>query len=258
MAMMPLTEMRLSEHRYSEGLTLAKHAHQNAFLTVVVSGDYTETIGRMQQHCKATTVRFMPPGETHANQYSRGARCLHVELKDGLLNRLQQCGSSNVEPGEWSSDSVRYLGRRLLAEFRAGDTAAQLAVEGIVLELLAEMARTSGGQTRRAFPPKWLNQARELLRARFAEALTLEEIAASVGVHAVHLSREFRRYFSCTVGDYLRRTRVENACRLLSSPEPSLADVAFDCGFSDQSHLTRIFRRYLGVTPGQYREGVIS
>ncbi len=74
------------------------------------------------------------------------------------------------------------------------------------------------------------------------------------GVHRVHLSREFRRHFSITVGEFLRRKRVEHACHLVSKTNEPLADVAMTCGFSDQSHFSATFRRQVGLTPGRFRQ----
>ena len=67
--------------------------------------------------------------------------------------------------------------------------------------------------------PRWLRIAREYLETNFLRPLSLAEIAGAAGVHRVHLSREFRRYFSTTVGEFLRRKRIEHACHLVSTTE---------------------------------------
>jgi len=102
--------------------------------------------------------------------------------------------------------------------------------------------------------PRWLHIAREFLEANFLRQVTLAEIAGAAGVHRVHLSREFRRYFSTTVGEFLRRKRIQHACHLVSTTETSLAEIAMTCGFSDQSHFSATFRRQIGLTPAKYRQ----
>jgi AraC family transcriptional regulator len=67
------------------------------------------------------------------------------------------------------------------------------------------------------------------------------------------LSREFRRYYSCTVGEYVRHLRIEYACRLLSASNASLAEIALAAGFFDQSHFARNFKWQTGMTPHEYR-----
>src|SRR5262249_21772677 len=82
-----------------------------------------------------------------------------------------------------------------------------------------------------------------------AENLTHEAVAAAVGIHPVHLARVFRYHFGATLGDYVRRLRVEFAARQLITTEETLAGIALAAGFSDQSHFTRTFKRQTGMTP---------
>jgi AraC family transcriptional regulator len=79
------------------------------------------------------------------------------------------------------------------------------------------------------------------------------ELATTVGVHPVHLSRAFRAAYGCTPGEYLRRLRIEHAQRLLAESRMPLAQVACAVGYYDQSHFTAVFRRLTGSTPAQYR-----
>jgi AraC-like DNA-binding protein len=102
--------------------------------------------------------------------------------------------------------------------------------------------------------PLWLKRAREIVETRFLEPLSLAEIASAVGVHLVHLSREFHRYNQCTVGELIRRRRVEYACDLLTHSKQSLAEIALTCCFSDQSHFSMMFKRQTGITPSKFRK----
>src|SRR5262249_9386728 len=101
--------------------------------------------------------------------------------------------------------------------------------------------------------PRWLDRVHEVLRVRFAGSLSLGEIAASVGISADHLARSFRRCHGCTVGEYVRRLRVEFACRQLVASEVPLVQLALDAGFTDQSHFTRTFKHHTGMTPAAFR-----
>jgi AraC family transcriptional regulator len=94
---------------------------------------------------------------------------------------------------------------------------------------------------------------RELLRDRFSENLSLAEVAAAVNISADHLARSFRRCHGCTMGEYVRRLRVDFACRRLAASEVPLVELALDAGFTDQSHFTKTFKRHMGVTPAVFR-----
>jgi AraC family transcriptional regulator len=132
------------------------------------------------------------------------------------------------------------------------DEASPLAIEGIALELLAEASRNQLDTAERSLP-RWLSQAKEFLHAQFSETFTLESIAEAVGVHPVYLAREFRRHFDCTISEYVRRLRVECACRELTATDAPIVEIATANGFYDQSHFSRTFKRCTGLTPAEFR-----
>jgi AraC family transcriptional regulator len=124
----------------------------------------------------------------------------------------------------------------------------------LALEIIVATARRHASKATSQGPPLWLNQAEELIRARFAGPLSLDEIAAAINRHPVSLARQFRRRHGCTIGDYIRRLRIEDARRRLTMTDEPLAMIALACGFSGQAHFSTFFKRATGLTPKQYRE----
>jgi AraC-like DNA-binding protein len=64
----------------------------------------------------------------------------------------------------------------------------------------------------------------------------------------------FRQIHGCTVGEYVRKLRINAACHDLNDSEIPLAEVALTSGFADQSHFSRVFKRQVGMTPGAFRK----
>jgi AraC family transcriptional regulator len=145
---------------------------------------------------------------------------------------------------------LNWLGYRLYREAQWGDAISTLAIEGLALEMIAEMSRR---RLTEAAVPYWLRQARDLIHAQFTQSLTVSSIAETVGVHPVHLARMFRKTYRCTIGDYVRELRTELACREISSTNLPLSEIASKAGFYDQGHLSRIVKERTGMTPSQYR-----
>ncbi len=145
--------------------------------------------------------------------------------------------------------SARDLARRLRALLGDGSTSADLG--GLAREMLLKLEPPAATAPPR---PRWLQRALELVHARSAEPLGLAALAQSAGVHPVYFVRAFRAHVGATPGAYLRRLRVDRAAAKLIASEESIAGIALDTGFSDQSHLTRVFRAALGITPAQYRD----
>ena len=130
---------------------------------------------------------------------------------------------------------------------------APLAIEGVLLEILAQSARAFSA-THGMHAPIWLRRVREALEDSYLLAPSLAELAAIGGVHPVHLSREFRKHYQMTIGELIRKRRIDRACELLSKSNMSLSEVALTCGFSDQSHFCAMFKSHTGLTPAKFRD----
>lgn len=97
-------------------------------------------------------------------------------------------------------------------------------------------------------------QAVEIIRRDFARPLRIEDVAKSCGQSVRQLQRRFQSAFGMTPQDFLIRTRLLEATRLLERTALSAGEVAAQCGFVDQSSFAQHFRRRMGVSPGAYRK----
>lgn len=107
-----------------------------------------------------------------------------------------------------------------------------------------------------AEPPQWHGDFRELtkwLHEHYREKISLPGLAKRVGMSPATFYPRFKALFGQTPGEYLISIRLNAARRLLENPRPSLADIAAETGFCDQSHFTKTFREKRGLTPLQYR-----
>lgn len=93
----------------------------------------------------------------------------------------------------------------------------------------------------------------DFVRQNYQDKISVSDIARAAGISASSQERLFRRTFGLTPLMYLRRTRLNAACRLLRESKTSLAEIAAQCGFSDQTNMTRAFRLDLKITPLKYR-----
>ena len=96
-------------------------------------------------------------------------------------------------------------------------------------------------------------KAIEYIRENYANPLALEEIAQRTHLSKAHLSRLFKSETGLTLSDYAKKMRLDKSRRLLGETQLPLAEIAAQCGFSDQSYFTKVFRAATGLTPGRYR-----
>ena len=242
----------LTETEYPTGLKLGKHVHNLAYITFVIEGVMHEQYPGSDVTCRPGTVRFLPAEQPHENHVESRVRCLHISAEQSVLDGLSRQAAVPRYPAIIGGLNVTWLANRLYAEFSGHDTASSIALEGLVLEVLAELARSQNERPQVAVP-NWLKQATDIVEARFLERLSLTSIASEVGVHYVHLSRQFHKFNRCTIGELIRRRRVQHASHLLAHSRTPLAEIALICGFSDQSHLSFLFKRYMGLSPSKFR-----
>jgi AraC family transcriptional regulator len=252
---------RLFEVEYRAGLDLRPHFHPHAHLIYVLSGCYSEAGSSGPVELGPKSLRYLPPGHTHANRFQRGARCMVIEIAPAVLARVNQVSKTLEREGEIQGPVSGWLAERLYEELQRPPQspidAGGLALEGMLLELTAETARRVG-QGVAKIAPEWLKSARRHLESNCLRAVSLAEIARVSGMHRVHVSREFRKHFGTTIGEFLRGLRVQHARSLLTSTTQTLTDIALDCGFADQSHFSATFRRLTGLTPAVFRQMAIQ
>jgi AraC family transcriptional regulator len=240
--------LSLSETSYAAGSALRLHSHDDGYLCFVLQGTYTEVCPRSSEVCRRGNVVVHPADDRHANRFHSPVRCFNVVLDAGFAERM--AGAAVTRRMVVRDGHTAVLAHRMYREFVDGDDVSPLIIEGALLEILGTAARAARAP---ATAPRWLERARDLLHARFADAMTLSHVAAAVGVHESHLARQFRRHYHRSIGEYVMGLRVRFACRTLEETDLPLSDVATAAGFCDQSHFTRRFTQAVGVSPGRYR-----
>ena len=246
-------EFILTETRYGAEAQLPRHAHESACLVLVLQGSFQERFDSQERTGEPGMVIVRPEGEPHADRFTRaGGRCLNVELSPAWMLRVREQTRVLDRSAAFPGHTVSNFARRLQHELTHGDEVSPLAVESLLLSLVAEVAR-SGRRSAQSGPPPWLQHVRERMHDDISARMTLDDLASGAGVHPVHLATTFRRFFGVTVASYVRELRIEYACRQLAGSDAPLSDIALAAGFADQSHFGRTFKRATRMTPAAYR-----
>ncbi len=228
------------------------HYHENPYLTFILQGNVLEGNKKEIHHCSAGDILFHNWQEAHYNYKPPGfTRGFHIELGNTWLENRQisltaLTGSLNIQHPD-----AKMILYNIFKETKCIDETAALSIESLLLNLLSNIQVTTRLPVKKN--PGWVSRLKTLLHDRCCEQLSLTELSESLGIHPVHLSRDFPKYFHQTIGQYIRKLKVQKALALLPKKHISLAAVAFECGFADQSHFIRCFKEMMGVTPLTYR-----
>ena len=246
----------LTETFRPAGLVLPPHFHEHANIGFTIEGSFIETVGAEPYQAHPAGVIFRPAGERHSDRYGKNpARCLIIEVQPERLTYIRLVTPILDRASHLEGAFVPNVAFRILRESHLPDAVAAFSIESLVLEMLVQATRVRCSRYRT--PPTWLRQAREMLQDRFMDRVSLNDAATAVGVHAAHLAKMFRRYYGCTVGDYIRRLRLDHAARLLVGSNQLLSAIALAAGFYDQSHFTHLFKVRFGVSPGEFRASAV-
>jgi AraC family transcriptional regulator len=227
--------------------SLPEHDHALAYFCMLVAGNYIESVAGREFEYQPYEVGFHPSRMPHRDAVgTRGAEflCLEIRAEPLAVADVSLRRDPALLPGDVSLQLIRL--HRALAE----GTLAPLHLESTVWELCGDV----GGETacRERDTPLWLRRCVEIVQEDFAESLTVAAIAAEVGIHPVHASREFRRRFGQTLGEYANKVRIRAACAAMIRQSQPLAAVAAASGFADQAHFCRVFKRMVGCAPSAF------
>lgn len=224
------------------------HYHDDAHLCLIVDGRDIEKRTDRSYVRTCGDLHFYHAGEPHASTVQTPTvTSALVELGTTFLSR-HGVSEQQFDLAARENRNAPLLVLQMLHELHYNDAHTPLALESLALELVTySRARFEGT------PPGWVPQIAQLLDDQWNSPLRLEALAETCGTHPVTISKGFRRYFSCSLGEYRRRLMVRRSLPLIRQETLTLSEVAFACGFADQSHFTRTFRRATRFRPGDFQ-----
>lgn len=240
----------LSEVVHLGKRALPVHSHEWPYVSLLVSGAYRETVARRTIVFAPFNAVFHDRGLVHGDEIGEGgARFFVLEFGPAWRAALEASGPIADYVYELHGEGASWPMLRLFQHFTLGDLTHEI-VEDALFEVCGHLpnAPLLGNAE-----PAWLRGIEAWLEQHFREPYSLERVARENHVNASHLARTFMRFRQKTIGDFVGRLRVQEACRRLNARGQTIEEVAFASGFTDQSHMTRVIRQLTGRTPAVLR-----
>lgn len=198
------------------------------------------------------------PGDEYVctHDHARGDQCLSIHLSEGLVEMLGgrrqiwRCGCVPPLP------ELVVLGELAQA---AAEGKSDLGLDEAGMLVAARFVEVVAGVQRRSTEPPARDRRRAVeaalrMDAQSSEPIDLEGAARQAGLSPFHFLRVFANVLGVTPHQYLVRSRLRHAARLLSDGSRPVTDVALDVGFGDLSNFVNAFRRAAGVSPRRFRQ----
>lgn len=241
----------LSQYNYTKDRT-DWHYHENPYFWFVLNGDMMDCNKKANTLCPSGSIMFNNWQEVHyGSKHSENANGFHLEFQkkwfesNGINFDLIE-GSQLIQ-----NPQVHFLFAKLYYEFIHSDQYSEVTVEVLLLQICEVLNGLIEINIKNI--PNWVNDLKELLHFDNSN-LSLKYLSDQLGIHPVHISRTAPKYLSTSFGEYVRQHKLKKAIPLLLDPNNSLTEIAYQTGFSDQSHFNRVFKSYLNMNPSFYRK----
>ena len=241
-------EASLTGHAY------APHRHEEYAIAITTKGVQSFNYRGSLRHSLPGQAVILHPDELHDGQAGTddpfGYRGMSIDP-----SQVQQVLGGRPLPfiasGIVTSGKILEVTKRLLAD--PYSELSLLEYEGLVYEFVEALNDYSNGKTQTYLPNyPAIKLAREYIEAHFRDTLTLDDIAEVSGYSKWQLSRDFKTLFGTSPYQYVLFLRLNRAKQQLAQGQ-SLIHIAYNNGFSDQSHLTRKFKQRFGITPKKWQ-----
>ncbi|MBV7531698.1 helix-turn-helix domain-containing protein [Chitinophaga sp. sic0106] len=239
-----------SENFYEGGTISDWHFHENPHFSHILQGGSKEIRGKSPEQQLPGSSLYYYPGIAHQNMnYQSGTRIFNLEFTPAFLTKY----NINIPEESWMfSSNIQWNSHLLVSimaeHFRSDTSSSLLSVHQLCINLLSSASRPE------EINPAWTRQVKEAMYDNWNRPLSLTDLAAQVALHPVTISRYFPRYFGCTLGEYLRKIKIEKSLSMIREGKQSLTEIAYDCGFADQAHFIKTCKRLTGITPKQYQK----
>lgn len=241
----------ISKSYYKDRSTLPLHYHKNPYICYVLNGNYSEYSVRNDFTCSKGDVIFHPQHTEHHNDFSDNpATCFNLEFSESWISKFVETKLNLCSIIKTSDHVIQSSVLKVYKELDNYDDHSSLMIEGLLLETIVNFSRNNSANS---FIPSYLKKIVEYLNDEYHNNPSLLQLAQIADVSPEHLVRVFRKVYKRTISEYMREVKVKRSCYLLRHSDKCLSDIAFETGFSDQSHFCRTFKKQTRLTPLEYR-----
>lgn len=231
-----------------KGSTNLLHYHEKSHFSFLLNGGIIDKRQKLETERQSGELMFFHAGEPHQTIYKLFPTTnINLEISDFLL--AEKSVEDTLQKESLSKNpNTKMIILKIYKELLIHDEFSDCSIEMLLLNLCDGETETKDVR------PRWLDKVIEILKDNWNEPLSLKYLAEAANIYPTTISKHFPKYISCTLGEYRRRLKIEKSLSLIKTSNWSLTEIAYQCGFADQSHFTRTFKQMTGFLPGHYED----
>jgi|TARA_B110000238_G_C16123813_1_gene438313 AraC family transcriptional regulator len=222
------------------------HYHENPYFTYLLQGKLFESNKKESYYLEPGNLLFHNWQDAHYNrkppEFTRG---FHIELNEDWFSNFDIQitdfeGSINLK-----NPIIKNLMNKVFIESKINDQYSNISIEAFLIDIFSTIKENKEKYYKN---PTWVKKLQELLVEEQID-YSLKNLSSILDIHPIHLSREFKRYFGTSLGNYIRLLKLNKAFYLITSNKFSMTEICYQCGFYDQSHFITNFKQIYNTTP---------
>lgn len=271
-----ISQIRLRETSVTESLSWAdyKNCNDRVFyenkdhhtLSLYLNGGHETQRTDMQSDFGAPG-RFclLPQGATSQWQLGSPQQFIHLYFDDNYIKQLA-LQVFDIDPRAIQLPELNFVEDAMIENVIRQSVVSEdwsqqyspMLMKQITDTVLVSMLQRMVGTRKNAvmtggLPPNVIKLVRDFMEANYQRQIYLSELADLAKLSEYHFCRMFKISLAQTPQAYLLAIRLEHVKRLMKNSKQSLADIALQCGFANQSHMGRYFKKAMGVAPRDFR-----
>lgn len=146
----------------------------------------------------------------------------------------------------------------ILAEYSKRDTGYIELIRAYMVEFIIFILRKTGNDDKNSFSkstyPLITRKIVSYMEENFNDDVTIGDLSVMAFLSPAQLCRVFKQTTGMTTKEFMRKIRIETACRMLSQTRDSIYKISSDVGYKDTKYFTKIFKSYMGISPSEFRK----
>jgi AraC-like DNA-binding protein len=240
-------------------LEYPRHWHDTVYISVVTKGTSRLDVRGASLTTTTHTLGIVTSGEVHANQKTDCTfRCLFI-APDLLRSAIEEFLERSIPAPEFRSGAIadmqaahRFLESHRVLENPSSELERDASLFGFLQQFVSRHGAAAVASPREAAEDRAVLRAKRFLVERYADPVSLRELAHLTGLSPFHLNRSFARKVGMPPHAYQLQLRLKRAKAFLGEGR-SATEAACMAGFFDQSHFTHHLKRSERMTPAQYQ-----
>lgn len=221
------------------------HAHSNSYLSILLCGLYSEVTLDSQKIISPCNILYRPAHYKHKNQFiADKTKCFNIEFSPEWFDK-HDINSKKIRHQIKDIQNYPFV-LHLLIDFLQHRQIEFF--EELLMQLISSEEKAISSLRK-----PWLGKLVRILDNEIEKTHSLKTLSERVFIHPNYMSRAFKEHFGLTIGQYQMDKKIKNATKKLFIEPNSIAQIALDCGFFDESHFIKTFKACHRITPHQFR-----